>query len=109
MNNGCLYIGMNDFEDGYPEAYGDVTVNLDGKVPNYCAYLDVNNMPGIEKFVTDNGLGELTGLTTQSGFTEFPLYLFNAEKLRELCPDGMKTYEDSIGVKKTPDVKEKAR
>lgn len=109
MNNGCLYIGMNDFEDGYPEAYGDVTVNLDGKVPNYCGYLDVNNMPGVEKFVTDNGLGEFTGLTMQSGFTEFPLYLFHADKLRELCPDGMKMYEDSIGVKKTPEVKERAR
>ncbi len=109
MNNGSLYIGMISFEDGYPEPYGDVTVNLDGKVSNYCGYLDTNNMPTLEKFITENGLGEFTGFTKQSGFCEFPLYQFNAEKLRELSPDGMKTYEDSIGVKKTPDVKEKAR
>ena len=84
-------------------------MNLEGKVPHYCGYLDVNNMPGIEKFVTDNGIGEFTGLTKRSGFCEFPLYMFDPDKLKELCPDGMKAYEDNIGVKKAPEVKEKAR
>jgi hypothetical protein len=54
-------------------------------------------------------MGEFLGLVKQSGFSQYPLYMFDAEKLRELCPDGMKMYEDSIGVKKTPEVKEKAR
>ena len=54
-------------------------------------------------------MGEFSGLVKQSGFNQYPLYMFDAEKLRELCPEGMKMYEDSIGVKKTPEVKEKAR
>lgn len=109
MNNGCIYVGMNSFDEGYSESYGDLTVNLDGKVPCYCGYLDVNNMPGIEQFVVDNELGEFTGFTKQSGYVEYPLYWFDRDKLRALCPDGMKMYEDSIGVKKTPEVHEKVR
>jgi hypothetical protein len=42
-------------------------------------------MPDIEKFITDNDLGEFTGFTQRSGFCEYPLYLFNVDKLRELC------------------------
>lgn len=109
MNNNGLYIGLlSKDEDGF-EPYGDLTVNLGEKVPDYCAYLDTNNLSGIEKLVVDNDLGEFTGFTQQSGFCEFPLYMFHVDKLRDLCPDGMKAYEDSIGVKKTPDAKEKAR
>ena len=109
MNNNGLYIGMLSKEKDEFEPYGDMTVNLNQKAPNYCAYLDTNNMSGIEKFVVDNDLGEFTGLTQRSGFCEFSLYMFHVDKLRELCPDEMQSYEDSIGVKKTIDVKEKAR
>ena len=34
---------------------------------NYCGYLNVNDMPDIEKFITDNDLGEFTGFTQRSG------------------------------------------
>ena len=107
LNNGCLYIGLVSHEEGYPEPFGDLTVNLDGQVPDYCAYVDLNNMPELEKFIEENRMGEFSGLVKQSGFSQYPLYMFDAEKLRELCPEGMKMYEDSIGVKKTPEVKEK--
>ena len=66
-------------------------------------------MPELEKFIEENRMGEFSGLVKQSGFSQYPLYMFDAEKLRELCPEGMKMYEDSIGVKKTSEVKEKAR
>lgn len=96
LNNGCMYIGL--IEQGeYPEPYGDLTVNLDGKVPDYCGYVDLNNMPELEKFIEDNNLGEFTGLTRRSGFCEYPLYMFNVDKLREMCPDGMQVYEAGIG------------
>ena len=96
LNNGCMYIGL--IEQGeYPEPYGDMTVNLDGKVPDYCGYVDLNNMPELEKFIEDNDLGEFTGLTRRSGFCEYPLYMFNVDKLREMCPDGMQVYEAGIG------------
>lgn len=108
QNNGCIYIGLVINEEGYPEPFGDITVNLSGKAPDYCGYIDLNNMPELEKFIEKNGIGEFTGLTQRSGFCEYPLYLFNPEKLRELCPDGMAVYEKSIGKEKLSE-KEKCR
>lgn len=109
LNNGCIYIGLVTNEEGYLEPYGDMTVNLPGKAPDYCGYIDLNNMPELEKFIADNDLGEFTGLTKRSGFCEYPLYLFNVDKLREMCPDGMQAYEASIGRAMDAKVVEKAR
>ncbi|MBQ7774767.1 MAG: DUF4313 domain-containing protein [Lachnospiraceae bacterium] len=108
LNNGCMYIGLVE-QGEYPEPYGDLTVNLVGKAPDYCGFVDLNNMPELERFIADNDLGEFTGLTQRSGFCEYPLYLFNVEKLRELCPDGMQVYEASIGRTKDTKVVERAR
>lgn len=109
MNNKGLYIGlMNRGGDDF-EPYGDLTVNLSQKAPDYCAYVDTNNMPGVEKFIEENDLGEFTGLTQRRGFCEFPLYMFNVDKLRELCPDSMETYEKSIGNERQPERKDICR
>lgn len=109
VNNGCLYIGLVEQGDEYPEPYGDMTVNLEGKAPSYCGYIDTNSMPELEKFITENDIGEFTGLTKRSGFCEYPLYLFNVDKLRELCPEGMQMYENTINKGKVQEAKEKAR
>ena len=53
MNNKSMYIGLMCNEDGQAEPFGDVTVNLSVAAPNYCGYLNVNDMPDIEKFITD--------------------------------------------------------
>lgn len=108
LNNQNLYIRLTDVSEMGPEPYGDITVNLE-KVPAYCGYVDMNNMPELEEFIRDNDLGEFTGLTKRSGFCEYPLYMFNVVKLRELCPDGMQAYETLIGRVKDEKVKEKAR
>jgi hypothetical protein len=103
-NNDGLAIVMNVIEDGYPEQYANLTVNLNEAAPDYCGYLDINNLSNAEKFVTENGLGEFTGFTKTSGYGVYPLYMFNAVKLRELCPEQMEAYEKSIGtVSKTPE------
>ena len=108
LKNGCLYIGLlNKTEDGW-EPYGDITVNLREGAPDYCGYIDTNDLPEIEAFIKENGIGEFTGLVQRSGFCTYPMYLFDPEKLRELCPEGMAEYETSIQpVKK--DAQEKGR
>ena len=97
LNNGNMYIGLTTDGDGYPEPYGDVTVNLGECVPDFCGYIDTNNMPELERFLEENDIGEFTGFVQRSGFCVYPLYMFNVDKLRELCPDGMETYETSKG------------
>ena len=83
-------------------------MNLCEGAPDYCGYLDTNNMSEIERFIKENGIGEFTGWKQRSGFCSYPLYKFDPEKLRELCPKGMAEYEASIQpVKK--DVQEKGR
>lgn len=96
-NNGCIFIGLlsAEKEEYYP--CGNVTINLYGKVPDYCGYLDVPFTPGIEEFVNKYQLGESTGIYKKAGYYEFPLYRFNVEKLRNLHPIGMEIYEQSIG------------
>ncbi|MBR1744150.1 MAG: DUF4313 domain-containing protein [Lachnospiraceae bacterium] len=109
LSNKGLYIGIVSECDGYSEPYGDLTVNLADKAPDYCGYVDVNNMPELEQFIQENELGEFTGLTQRSGFVEYPLYLFDVEKLRELCPDGIAEYEANIGKARVPQTKELSR
>lgn len=108
-NNGRIFIGLITNVDGYPEPFGDVTVNIDAPAPDYCGYLDTNNLSNVENFIRENDLGEFTGLTGRSGYCEYPLYLFNVDKLRELCPEQMAAYEHSIGVTGKEQEKEKSR
>lgn len=104
-----ICIGLVTNEEGYQEPYADLTVCIDAPTPAYCGYLDTNNLPGAEKFVTENGLGEFTGIMSRSGYCEYPLYLFDAEKLRKLCPEQMADYERAIGVTDKEVKKEKSR
>ena len=95
MNNDNLYIGLSlPNEDS--EFFGDMTVNLSNELPPFCAYLDVNGIPGIEDFVTKNKLGEDSGMKKRSGFVEYPLYIFNPEKLKDICPKQVERYEKDL-------------
>ena len=50
----------------------------------------------IEDILEENDLGDFTGITLKSGFCEYPLYVFNVDKLRELCPKQMAEYEKNF-------------
>lgn len=69
---------MLHYDDGETEV---ITVNLQDPIQSSSlAYLDVNNQPGIEKFIQKNGLGLPMGVLTQSGFCKYPLYtIFTSE------------------------------
>lgn len=109
MNNKSLYVGLTTVEDGFPEPYGDVTVNLMDSVPSYCAFVDTNNMPEVEDFLVKNGIAEFSTFQQKSGFCSYPLYVFDAERLRELCPDGMAAYEQANGLDRKAQKAEKSR
>ena len=109
VDNNSLYVGLTAMPYGVPEYYGDMTVNLLESVPPYCAFVDTNNMPELEDFLVKNGIAEFTGLMQKSGYCSYPLYLFDVEKMRKPCPDGMAAYEKKNGLDKKPEKKEKSR
>lgn len=109
VDNNSLYVGLTAMPYGVPEYYGDMTVNLLESVPPYCAFVDTNNMPELEDFLVKNGIAEFTGLMQKSGYCSYPLYLFDVEKMRKLCPDGSAAYEKKNGLDKKPEKKEKSR
>ena len=70
---------------GIGEVFGILTVNLSHEpCPEGHAYIDTNNIPGAEKFIRDNKLGEFTGEFGFSGFCSYPLYRMNVEKMKGL-------------------------
>ncbi len=105
--NGGIYIGLTSLGGAIVEPFVDITLNLGGSAIDYCGYLDTSNLPELETFITENGLGEFTGFTRRSGFNEYPYYVFNAKRLEELCPEGVAEYEKSL--KKDEKVEEKQR
>lgn len=85
-NNASLYVGLITNEEGYPEPWQNLTVNLAlSKTckPN-CAYIDTNNNGDeIISWLEENGFGEETGRIAISGFCFYPEFEFNMEKLME--------------------------
>lgn len=80
--------------------YGEqkvVQLEISRYISNNCIYIGyTNDMPELEEFLVQNGIGTFTGLTQNSGYCTYPLYSFDAETLRKLCPKGMAEYERSL-------------
>lgn len=88
-----------------------ITMNLGNyiapgrRMPKYAAYLDVNNAnyEQLKTVIEQNGIGKPymrngKPVVSKSGFSEYPLYQFSAEKLREIDPKGCAKYEQGYGV-----------
>jgi hypothetical protein len=98
VSNKGLFLELLDRESMEP--FCNLTTNLPGgDVPPFSAFLDVNHLEGAREFVEKSGLAEDTGITRRSGFVTYPLYLFNAEALRELFPFEMERYERLQGMR----------
>lgn len=84
LQNGNLYVGLITHEEGYPEPWSDLTVNLGVKCKENCAFIDINNNGReIIDWLVDNGLGVLTEYIMPSGFCEYPEFEFNMDKLMQ--------------------------
>lgn len=94
-----MAIVLYEVEGGAPECYGVATVNLGWDIgnstimPRNCAFLDVNNLPDIERFVQQAGLAvpyTRRGATVekQSGWVSYPLYEFDEGMLAKADPAG---------------------
>lgn len=94
---GNLAIQMYSWEDGYPEPWDLLTVNLGGIREKDCAFIDINhNGQEILAWVTRYGLAVPTGRSGRSGFCSYPEYRFKETALREIDPDGYEDYLKSV-------------
>lgn len=70
-------------ENGEP--FATITVNLpDGRLSGDIkkfAFVDTNNIPGIDSFLISNGIAKPTGHYGFSGFCAYPEFEFDLEKL----------------------------
>lgn len=98
-DNNNLYVGVEEYDKEYSywSPFCDLTVNV-GALPFLESAIDVT-YSGQEKvnFLVENGFGELTGEKILSGFVYFPVFRFNAEKLKEIDPEFFGEYAKAHG------------
>lgn len=82
--NGNLAIQLYDKEDGCP--FASVTTNLDTILAENWAFIDTNNCPWAEDFLTEYDLGKPTGYAMPSGFCIYPIWEIDIDKL-ENCEE----------------------
>lgn len=109
-DNNNLYIGLEEHDEEFDfwDPFCDVTVNV-RTLPFLESAINIE-FGGQEKidFLIQNGFGELTDKKLRSGFLEFPVFRFNAEKLKELDPAFFAKYarEHGMSVDKHPTLDE---
>lgn len=82
-NNDSLALSLIT-EEGEP--FANLTVNImDSMIwaDDTCAFVDTNNCPWAEEFITENGLGEYMEIRGASGFCTYPLYKFNLKEIEK--------------------------
>ena len=50
-------------------------------LPSFVQAVDINTCPWAEEFIKTNKLGIPCGVTITSGYCEYPLYIFDLDKL----------------------------
>lgn len=95
--DGNLAIQMYSWEDGCPEPWDLLTVNLNGIREKDCAFIDTNhNGMEILAWIVRYGLAVPTGRHGHSGFCSYPEYRFKETVLREIDPKGYEDYVESM-------------
>ena len=74
-----LAVIMDEVESG--DEYGTITVNLSHDIQDgYAAFVDTNNIPGIDTWLAEQGIARNTGILGRSGFCTYPLMLFDTDR-----------------------------
>lgn len=74
------------------EQYAVLTVSFGEFIgPRDCAYIDTNNCP-FAKQLLDQGIAKDTGFTKNSGFCEYPLWVFKREFLEQIGGENYQVY-----------------
>lgn len=89
-----LALMASTFNDLYQldEPYGYITVCLGREHKRARAFVDVNNLPGIDKVLEHYGIAKPTGVKVTSGFVVYPEYIFSENFLRTISPDAYEEY-----------------
>lgn len=97
LENNNLYVGMICHDDGYPEPWSDLTVNLSVKCAENCAFIDTNNNGDrILEWLITNKLATLTGNIRASGWCVYPEVRFNMPELLKYTDNGDTLYDDLL-------------
>jgi hypothetical protein len=85
--NGGVYVGLSDCDEGYEESFADLTVWLTPMMPELngkaMAFIDTNNCPWAVKMIEDAKLGKPTGVNRASGYCQYPMYELDMNAVRE--------------------------
>lgn len=85
VSNNNLAVHMVTHEAGYPEAWSNLTVNLDDNLDDDCGYVDTNNNgEEILSWIEENGIGVPTGRIGYSGWCAYPEYRFDLRKMTDM-------------------------
>ena len=78
--NDAIIIFEVEKDCGFEEIWGNLTVNLSIILMPGFAYLDVNRFGNSEviKYLEENNYIKNTGISTRSGFVNYPLYDINS-------------------------------
>ena len=81
---GGLAIELLEIEDGMPEPFSGLTVNLkEYPCEEGCAFVDVNNFPEAVELIEKYKLGEATGRMGISGWCAYPEYRFDMKEIEK--------------------------
>ena len=82
-------------ENGMLMPFSTLTINLREPHEPNCSFVDTNDNPWAEKFITDNKLGKPTGRKMRSGYCEYPQYQFDLKEIEKYQLNAPKTKDKS--------------
>lgn len=93
--NGNLYVGLICWDEGWPEPWSDLTVNLSTPCRENCAFIDTNNNGWeIIAWLIENKLGKLTGRERASGWCSYPEFEFDMDEINKYMEEELKCSEN---------------